>query len=65
MGCTWPFWRDLEKVLTNNPTVARGDAVMTEQAKALVTLEKSDPKWQALLDQEVVDADVSLHASAR
>ena len=59
------FWRDLEKVLTNNPTVAPGDAAMAEQAKTLVALGKSDPKWQALLDQAVTEADVSLHASAK
>jgi hypothetical protein len=59
------FWRDLEKVLTNNPTVAPDDAAMAEQAKTLVALGKSDSKWQALLDEAVVDADVSLHAGAK
>jgi hypothetical protein len=59
------FWRDLEKVLANNPTVATGDAAMAEQARMLVALGKSDPKWQALLDQAVIEADVSLHASAK
>lgn len=59
------FWKDLDKVLANNPTVAPGDAAMAEQARTLVALGKSDPKWQALLDQEVIEADVSLHASAK
>ena len=59
------FWRDLEKVLANNPTVAPGDAAMAEQAKTLVALGRSDPKWQALLDQAAIEADVSLHASAK
>jgi hypothetical protein len=59
------FWRDLEKVLANNPTVAPGDAAMAEQARTLVALGKSAPKWQALLDQAAIEADVSLHASAK
>lgn len=59
------FWQDLAKVLANNPTVAPGDAAMAEQAETLIALGKSDPKWQALLDQTVVEADVSLHASAK
>lgn len=59
------FWKDLEKVLANNPTVAPGDAAMAEQAKTLVALGKSDSKWQALLDQAAIGADVSLHASAK
>jgi hypothetical protein len=59
------FWKDLEKVLANNPTVGPDDAPMAEQAKTLVALGKSDPKWQALLDQEVIEADVSLHASGK
>lgn len=59
------FWKDLEKVLANNPTVAPGDAAMADQARTLVALGKSDPKWQALLDQTAIEADVSLHSSAK
>jgi hypothetical protein len=59
------FWKDLEKVLASNPTVAPGDAALAEQAKMLVALGKSDPKWQALLDQTVIEADVSLRSSAK
>ena len=59
------FWDDLEKVLSFNPTVAPGDASMADQARALVALRKSDPKWKELLDKAVVKADASLHASAK
>ena len=59
------FWDDLEKVLSLNPTVAPGDAAMADQARTLVALRKSDPKWKELLDKAVVKADASLHASAK
>lgn len=45
--------------------IVPGDAARAEQAKTLVALGKSDPKWQALLDREVIEADVSLHASGK
>lgn len=59
------FWTDVATVLANNPTVAPGDAAMAEQAGALVALHASDPKWAALLDKAVLEADADLHASAR
>jgi hypothetical protein len=59
------FWQDLEHMLSVNPTVAPDDAAMAEQARVLVALGKSDPKWQALLDQSVLEADADLHAGAR
>ena len=59
------FWEDLEKVLSLNPTVAPADAAMAEQARTLVALRASEPKWKELLDKAVVKADAALHASAK
>jgi hypothetical protein len=59
------FWEDLEKMLASNPIVGPDDAAMAEQACALIALRKSDPAWKALLDRAALDADASLHASAR
>ncbi len=59
------FWDELEKVLSLNPAVAPADAAMADQARTLVALRKSNPKWKDLLDRAAVRADVSLHASAR
>lgn len=59
------FWKDLEHMLSANPTVGPADTAMAEQAKVLVALGKTDPKWQALLDQSVLKADADLHAAAK
>jgi hypothetical protein len=59
------FWQDLDRMLSLNPTVGPDDAAMAEQAKTLVALGKSDARWQALLDNAVLEADADLHASAR
>ncbi len=59
------FWTDVATVLTNNSTVAPGDAAMAEQARALVALHASDPQWAALLEKAVLEADADLHTSAR
>lgn len=59
------FWQDLAIVLENNPTVAPGDAAMADQARSLVALHASDPKWAALLDKAALEADAALHTSAR
>ena len=54
------FWKDLEHMLSVNPTVGSADAAMADQARVLLALGKSDPAWQALLDQAVLKADVDL-----
>jgi hypothetical protein len=59
------FWKELEHMLSVNPTVGPDDAAMAEQAKVLVALGKRDPKWQALLDHAVQQADADLHAAAK
>jgi len=59
------FWKDLQHMLSVNPTVGMDDAAMAEQAKVLVALGKSDPKWQARLDHAVLHADADLHAAAK
>jgi hypothetical protein len=59
------FWDDLERMLAVNPKVGKDDASMAEQAHALIALRKSDPAWKVLLDQAALEADVSLHTSAR
>jgi hypothetical protein len=59
------FWSDLEKMLSLNPTVAPDDAAMAAQAKTLIALGKSDPKWQAFLDHAVQKADADLHAASK
>jgi hypothetical protein len=59
------FWVDLEKMLSNNPTVGKDDTPMAEQARTLVALRKSSPAWKAILDEAALQADVSLHTSAK
>jgi hypothetical protein len=59
------FWKDLEHMLSVNPTVGPDDAAMAAQARVLLSLGKSDPAWQALLDQAVLRADADLHAGAK
>jgi hypothetical protein len=59
------FWQDVETMLESNPTVGRDDAPMAEQARTLVALRKSSPAWNAILDEAALQADVSLHTSAR
>jgi hypothetical protein len=59
------FWQDLATVLDDNPTVGPADAAMAEQARALVALHGSDPRWAALLDKWALEADAALHTSAR
>ena len=59
------FWQDVEKMLAANPTVGADDAAMAEQARSLVALHASDPAWAAVLGKAVLEADASLHASAR
>jgi hypothetical protein len=38
---------------------------MAEQARSLVALHGSDPAWAAVLDKAALEADASLHTSAR
>lgn len=59
------FWDDLRKLLAANPTVGANDAPMADQARTLLTLRESNPAWKALLDRAALEADTSLHASAR
>jgi hypothetical protein len=59
------FWEDLERVLSLNPRVGEADAAMAEQARSLVALHASDPGWAAVLDKAALEADSSLHTSAR
>jgi hypothetical protein len=59
------FWEDLANMLELNPTVGENDAAMAEQARTLVALHGSDPAWAAVLDKAVLEADASLHTSAR
>jgi hypothetical protein len=59
------FWEDAETMLKNNPAVGKDDAPMAEQARTLIALRKSSPTWKAILDEAALQADVSLHTSAR
>ena len=59
------FWDDLKKALDANPVVGPNDAAMAEQARTLIALRESDPKWQALLDRVALAADAELHESAK
>lgn len=59
------FWDEVGTVLKNNPTVGKDDASMAEQARALVALRNSSPAWKMLLDEAALQADVSLHTSAK
>ena len=59
------FWEDLGKLLAANPTVGTDDAAMAAQARALMALRGTSPQWQALLDRTALEADASLHQSAR
>ena len=59
------FWDDLEKMLEANPKVGPNDAAMAEQARILIALRNSDPAWKTMLNKAAIEADASLHASAR
>lgn len=59
------FWDDLEKMLAVNPTVGGDDDAMAAQARTLIALRRADPAWKALLDTVAIEADASLHTSAR
>jgi hypothetical protein len=59
------FWKDVERMLSLNPTVSPADTAMAEQARTLLALGKSSAKWQALLDQAALEADAELHAAAK
>lgn len=59
------FWDDLEKALDLNPVVGPDDAAMAKQARVLIALRKSDPRWAALLDRTALAADTELFESAR
>jgi hypothetical protein len=59
------FWCDLEKALNANPKVGPNDAAMADQARTLLSLRRSDPRWKALLDRAAVTADAELYEGAR
>jgi hypothetical protein len=59
------FWDDLKKALDFNPDVGADDAPMAEQARTLLALRESDPRWKALLDSVALQADAELHESAK
>lgn len=59
------FWDDLEKALDANPRVGPNDAAMAAQARTLLALRKSDPRWKALLDRAALTADAELYEGAR
>lgn len=59
------FWDALEKALEANPKVSPDDAVMAQQARTLIALRKSKPRWGALLDRAALTADAELFAGAR
>jgi hypothetical protein len=59
------FWDDLEKALDANPKVGPNDAAMADQARTLLELRRSDPRWKALLDRAALTADTGLYEGAR
>lgn len=59
------FWDDLEKALDANPKVGVNDAAMADQARTLLGLRQSDPRWKALLDRAALTADAELYEGAR
>jgi hypothetical protein len=59
------FWSDLENALDANPTVGPNDAAMAQQARTLLALRASDPRWKALLDRSALTADAELYEGAR
>lgn len=59
------FWDDLEKLLAANPTVGADDAAMAAQARTLIALRATSPEWKSLLDKAALEADASLHQSAK
>jgi hypothetical protein len=59
------FWKDVERMLSLNPTVSPADTAMAEQARTLIALGKSSARWQALLDEAALKADADLHAAAK
>jgi len=59
------FWDALEQALLANPVVGPDDAPMAAQARTLIALRKSDPRWGALLDRAALTADAELFEGAR
>lgn len=59
------FWESLEQALAANPQVGSDDAAMAAQARTLIALRKSDPRWGALLDRAALAADAELYEGAR
>lgn len=59
------FWDDLAKALDANPKVGPDDAAMAAQARTLLGLRASDPRWKALLDRAALTADAELYEGAR
>jgi hypothetical protein len=57
------FWEDLKGLLSDNPTVGPNDSAMADQARALVGLYDSSPRWKALLDRVALAADNALRES--
>jgi hypothetical protein len=59
------FWDALERMLSANPIVGPSDAPMADQARALIALRKSGPRYEDLLDRAAIVAHGSLHAASR
>src|SRR5215469_2646603 len=59
------FWEDLEKALDANPVVGAADTPMADQARTLIALRKSSPRYEVLLDHVALSANAALHASSR
>ncbi|KAB1072516.1 DUF1254 domain-containing protein [Methylobacterium planeticum] len=58
------FWEDLARMLNANPTVGPSDTAMADQARTLIALRRSDPRYKALLDRAALASDAALHASS-
>jgi len=59
------FWDALQQALDANPKVGPDDAAMAAQARTLLALRQSDPRWGALLDRVALTADAELYEGAR
>ncbi|HUD30601.1 MAG TPA: DUF1254 domain-containing protein [Novosphingobium sp.] len=59
------FWDDLAKALDANPVVGPDDAPMAAQARTLLALRRSDPRWKAVLDRAALLADTELYEGSR
>ena len=59
------FWDELEKALGANPKVGPNDEAMADQARTLIALRRSDPRWHALLDRAALAADAELYEAGR